>query len=311
MNPRAEAEARLGGRYAARVLEPSPPAVTQPPWYADDPVARGEVTGRRPVVSPVAGGDVSWTELVAQDPDLAGWCRERWLAATPPLRAVPETLASTRTGLHRLAESVLAPARQHANGKIGLRWTQGGFGTPFFGPDRQIRVDGLELVAVDGQGERRSPITTLAAAARHLGPGWLPGDAVLDEQPLALDGAATSFIGEFFGLATRVLETLRAGATAEQAPSRVQLWPEHFDVALELGAESAGARAAYGLSPGDDSHPEPYLYVAPWQAPAPGELWQAEGFRGAELAYATLAAAADPVSAALAFFASRRDALAG
>jgi hypothetical protein len=311
MNPRAEAEARLGGRYTARVLEPSPPAVTEPPWYADDPVARGDVTGQRPVVSPVASGDLSWSDLVAQDPNLADWCGERWLAATPHLRAVPQMLVSTRTGLHRLAESVLAPARRQVNGKFGLRWTRGGFGTPFFGPDRQVRVDGLELVAVDGQDERRAPITTLAAAGRHLGPGWLPGDAVLDEEPLALDAAAASFIGEFFGLATRVLETLRAGTSAEQTPSRVQLWPEHFDVALELGAESAGARAAYGLSPGDDSHPEPYLYVAPWQAPAPGELWQAEGFNGAELGYATLAAADDPVAAALAFFAPRRDALAG
>jgi hypothetical protein len=311
MNPRAEAEARLGGRYAARVLEPSPPAVSQPPWYADDPVARGEVTGGRPVVSPVATGDLSWTALVAQDAGLAEWCRERWLGATPPLRAVPAGLVTTRTGLHRLAESVLAPARQQVNGKLGLRWTRGGFGTPFFGPDRQVRVDGLELVAVDAQDERRAPITTLAAAARHLGPDWLPGDPDLDDEPLALDGAAASFIGEFFGLATRVLETLRASATAEQAPSRVQLWPEHFDIALELGAGSAGARAAYGLSPGDESHAEPYLYVAPWQAPAPGDLWQAEGFSGAELAYATLAAADDAVSAALAFFAPRRDALAG
>ena len=39
-NPRAEAEDILGGDYEARVLEPSPPAVTEDPW-TDDPVEPG------------------------------------------------------------------------------------------------------------------------------------------------------------------------------------------------------------------------------------------------------------------------------
>ena len=89
----------------------------------------------------------------------------------------------------------------------------------------------------------------------------------------------------------------------------MQLWPEHFDVALELGAESLGARAAYGLSPGDEAHDEPYLYVAPWQAPEPGPLWRAATFAGAELSYASLLAAPDQRGAALAFFSARLDAL--
>ncbi len=309
MNPRAEAEARLGGRYEVRVLESSPPAVDQPPWYADDPVAHGDATAERPVVSPLPGGDVTWADLAAQDPGLADWCGARWLAAAPRLAPVPPALVTTRTALHRLAGSVLAPARRRVNGKFGLRWTRGGFGTPFFGPDRQVRVDGTELVVVDGGAERSAPVTTLAAAGRQLGAGWLPGDALLDDEPLAVDEEAAAFIGQFYGLATRVLETLRADSAADEEPSRVQLWPEHFDMALELGAESAGGRAAFGLSPGDETHPEPYLYVAPWQAPEPGELWQAEGFRGAELSYASLAAADDPVTVALAFFAPRREAL--
>ena len=37
-NPRDEANQRLSGRYDARVLEPSPPAVSEGPWFADDPV---------------------------------------------------------------------------------------------------------------------------------------------------------------------------------------------------------------------------------------------------------------------------------
>ena len=102
-----------------------------------------------------------------------------------------------------------------------------------------------------------------------------------------------------------MLEELRAGADAELDPSRVQLWPEHFDMAVELGSESAGRRAGYGCSPGDDEHPEPYIYVAPWEAPPEGELWNATAFRGAELSYDELLAADDQRGHALDFFRTR------
>lgn len=115
--------------------------------------------------------------------------------------------------------------------------------------------------------------------------------------------------GDWFGFAYSVLEELRARATAAQAPSRVQIWPEHFDAALELGDEDAGARAAYGCSPGDERHPEPYIYVAPWTARPTGDLWNAQGFAGAELPYADLLAAADPRALALDFFEARAAAL--
>jgi hypothetical protein len=35
----------------------------------------------------------------------------------------------------------------------------------------------------------------------------------------------------------------------------IQLWPSHFDIALELGDEAGGGRANYGFSPCDDEHP--------------------------------------------------------
>ena len=46
-NARQEAFERLGGRYEVRVLEPSPPAVDEEPWFADDPTARGDVPDGR------------------------------------------------------------------------------------------------------------------------------------------------------------------------------------------------------------------------------------------------------------------------
>jgi len=96
----------------------------------------------------------------------------------------------------------------------------------------------------------------------------------------------------------------------------VQLWPEHFDIAVELGDAAAGARANFGASPGDAVHPEPYLYVAPWEraripraASGPDPYWN-EDF-GASLPYSALRGPAGPCDIALAFFRTGRDRLAG
>ena len=140
------------------MLEPSPPAVHEEPWFADDPVFRGDFEGE--VVSPVTSGDVLWRDLAADDPSLSEWCCERWLAAFKRLPPAPPELVATRVALHRLAERVISPVRQRANGKIGLRWTLGGFGTPFFGADAQVRVDGGELVVEVGGEERRFGLTS-------------------------------------------------------------------------------------------------------------------------------------------------------
>jgi hypothetical protein len=51
LDPRQEALERVGGEYDVRVLEPSPPPVTEPPWFADDPVARGDAPAHDRVVS--------------------------------------------------------------------------------------------------------------------------------------------------------------------------------------------------------------------------------------------------------------------
>ena len=277
MNARAEAYERLEGRYETRVLEPSPPAVADGPWFADDPVARGDVSAGRSVVSPVGTGDLRWDDLASTDSELAEWCADRWLGGYRRLGPAPPRLVPTRLALHRVAEQVVSPARRKANGKIGLRYTRGGFGTPFFDADVQVRVRGTELVVQDATGERTAPITTLDAAAEHIGRDLLPDDVRRDREQLDIDPAAAAFLGDWYGFAASVLEELRASAGDDVDPSHVQLWPEHFDLAVELGMQAAGARAAYGLSPGDDDHPEPYLYVAPWVAPAPGELWQATG----------------------------------
>jgi hypothetical protein len=276
----------LGGDYEARVLEPSPPAVTEPP-YTDDPVEPGEVPEGRELVSPVHNrGDLTWDEVVRQEPDLAPWCAERWLGAWKRLEPLPATFAETQVALHKVAVAVVAPARKPEN-EISLRYTRGGFGTPFFeqdGLDCQVRVEHGELVRQRGTGESTEPL------------------------PREADGAAAGALGDFYGFGCSVLEQLRADEP-DGDPSLVRIWPEHFDIAIELGSESAGQRGDFGASPGDENHPEPYLYVTAWTAEVSGELWNATAFRGAELGYSELLAAEDQRQAALDFMHERYRAL--
>lgn len=321
LDPRAEAEARLDGRYHALVLEPSPPAVGAP-WFADDPTVPGplECDGDRPLVSPVGNGDVTWSDLCADDPDLADWCAARSLACWPTLPpAVPDDLVTTRLALHAVAEHVVCPARFHANGKIGLRFARGGFATPYFwggGDTRQVRVEADALVVTDGGGVHRHSLTTLGEAAEAAGvaPGapvevFTPTTEANAAAPLAIDPASAALLGQWFGLAAAVLEQLRADLPAGDPPARVQLWPEHFDLATDLGAEADGSRITVGASPGDAAIPEPYLYVLPWAEVERGGFWNAESFTGAQLRYAALAGVDDPRSAALQFFHQAREAL--
>jgi hypothetical protein len=105
-----------------------------------------------------------------------------------------------------------------------------------------------------------------------------------------------------------LLEELRADPASAPA-GRTQLWPEHFDAAVDLGPEGR-ARAIYGASPGDDAVGEPYLYVLPAEPPASGALWNATSFAGAILPLGELVDAADQRGAALAFMRARREALA-
>jgi hypothetical protein len=284
-HPRAEAVEILGGDYEATVLEPSPPPVNEPP-FADDPVAPPEVPDGRLLVSPVRHhGDLSWDEVARSRPDIADWCAERWLGAWKPLAPLPGTFAATRKALHRIAEEIVSAERMPEN-EIALRYTRGGYGTPFFehdGAECQVRVEHGELVRQRNAEELREPIA-------------------------GVDPASATALGDFYGFACSVLEYERA-EEGDEDPSLVQLWPEHFDIAFELGFEDHGQRANYGASPGDADHDEPYLYVGPWDTSVSGEIWNATGFPGAELTYSELLAAPDQRRAALDFFHSRHRAL--
>lgn len=305
-NARMEATAQLPEGYEARVLEPSPPANTDPDWYADDPTDPTGASGT--VVTPIPGEGITWTELVATRPDLADYAADQWLGAYRPLAGLPDAYDQARRALHQLAFFAVAPKRYEATGKLALRYTHGGFGTPFFGDDEQVRVEGDLLVHQHGERLASTPITTLDAAGRFLGityqSKWFEGfhDPLPTWDPnvdLAVDPEVTAVISEWFGFATSVLEEARRTPGAEDV-SRVQLWPEHFDPAFEMGPQSS--RASYGASPGDDAHPEPYLYVAAWgEIDRADPYWNDPNFNGASLSYREILTAGDQRRVALEF----------
>ncbi|HEX5617667.1 MAG TPA: hypothetical protein VFX51_04575 [Solirubrobacteraceae bacterium] len=217
------------------------------------------------------------------------------------LQPLPPTFATTVAALHSVAEQIVAPARKPDN-EIALEATPGGFGTPPFDHDgigQQVRVDGVELVYAAGGQERRAALTSLEDA-RRLVAGLVPAGP-LSGEPLEVDAEAAARLADWYAFGAAIL-----GEIADATASPARLWPEHFDLAIEMGDQ----RANYGFSPGDEQHPEPYAYVSPWTADVAGELWQATGFPGAELTYAELLSAPNQRSAALEFFTTRKEALA-
>ena len=219
------------------------------------------------------------------------------------LKPLPEGYTETREALRRLAVYVLSPARKAVAGRIGLRPTPGGFGTPPFGEDESVRVQRDALIRQRGASSQSAPITSLSAAAAFAGVTLSDDPGVGHDIPelgdpdaqLPVSPAAASALGEFYGFSGSVLEDFRAELNASGAEcSAVQLWPEHFD----LGCNIEGVN--FGCSPGDGYSPEPYIYVGPWNSEGlEGDFWNAPF--GATLDYKVLLDSEDQRGAALEF----------
>jgi hypothetical protein len=200
------------------------------------------------------------------------------------------TRVATRLALHGVAELVLAGPQFHLSGTIELRSVPGGFGTV---ADPDIRVIGHELVAgqvrtaLAGQtidelagacGLSATPLSDVYAE----GPGLVGGDRV------EVDPLAAAEVARAFEIGDAALRTL--------APDhRPILWPEHFDIAIDVDEVN------YGVSPGDSHLDQPYAYVGPWQRDNyRGEFWNSPF--GAARALAELG----DVDGVLTFFAEGR-----
>jgi hypothetical protein len=303
-NARTEAAAVAGANV--RVLEPSPPAVAGD-FFADDPAVADEPDA----VTPTSATATTWNDLAAANPTIAEYARDHWLGPYKPLAPVPADYVIGRHDFHRLAYGVVSNARKQVNGKFGLRYTHRGFGTPFFGEDQQVRVEGNDLIVQRGDSAISEPITTLEQAAKLAGTVANAAQAEHDtielgdlDRMLETSAEVGEFLGDWFGFVASVLEEIRLLGDDNDNVSRVQIWPGHFDPAIEIGNADAGHRGSYGGSPGDAHHDEPYLYVGPWgDVDGDHPHWNAVGYTGAGLAYAALLTADDPRAMAIAFFA--------
>src|SRR4029077_1796044 len=83
-------------------------------------------------------------------------------------------------------------------------------------------------------------------------------------------------------------------------PATIQLWPEHLDVATNVGV-GRDRRVNLGFSPGDSFEALPYAYVGPWGAERPGDpaYWNAPF--GAVLRRADLRRSVDALTACIEF----------
>ncbi|HET9204242.1 MAG TPA: hypothetical protein VFP67_13995 [Acidimicrobiia bacterium] len=224
---------------------------------------------------------------------------------------LPDDFQFARDQLHQLAFFALAPARYASEERMGLRSTPGGFGTPEY-DGKVSRVEGSLLVQETGGEVATQAITTIRAAAEFFGVAydvdWFTGfkdplPAMEPDRPLRVEDEPARALADWFAFGSRLLERLRGEGNAADEVSEVQLWPEHFDPAIEMGSEAEGRRASYGASPGDRGHLEPYLYVSAWgEIDRDDPFWNDRHFNGASLPYVTLLEAEDQERVALEFF---------
>ena len=231
-----------------------------------------------------------------------------------PLRPLPDSFATTRDTLQRVATHILARRRHQLCGKLGLRVAPGGIGTPSCGPDHEVlRISGTRLIReVTGSAARTTALDLAAATledaaeladvdlsapfdAGHDTPSMGDPGSVLD-----VDAASADALAAWFRFGWAVLDETVAGLGPAAESSVVQLWPEHFDAGCDVAA-APGRRLNLGASPGDSFSAQPYLYVGPWDPERPGDpgYWNAPF--GAVLTYEQLLTSPDPTAVAVAF----------
>jgi hypothetical protein len=202
---------------------------------------------------------------------------------------LPTEFAASRSTLHRVATHVVARRRHAVTGRFGLRASPGGFATPAFGDGPEVvRVSHGALVRETASGAEYAPLegSTLRSLATFVGVDLAvefsvgrdtPALGQVDE-PLVVDAGSSAVLADWYASGWQALDAVVAMLPAGSAPAVVQLWPEHFDAATNVAVgtgreptrESTDRRCNLGVSPGDASSDEPYVYVGPWGDERPG-----------------------------------------
>jgi hypothetical protein len=120
------------------------------------------------------------------------------------------------------------------------------------------------------------------------------------------DQAIASDIADIFGWSAMLFEAMKPGLSGDCSP--VLLFPHHFDVSMSW-FPSEKLQYTLGFLFGDETIPEPYLYVTAYPEPAEftnlslasPAYWQVNGFSGAILKCGDVAHLPDPTGTAGAF----------
>ncbi len=127
-----------------------------------------------------------------------------------------------------------------------------------------------------------------------VSPGYeLPDHPIARGAPFTAAPEACAEVGRWLDAADAAITEL---AARTEGASDVRCWPHHFDLAtlvtVERAADGSASRTiGVGLSPGDESYPEPYAYVSPWPypdakahlPPLPVGCWHRDGYTAAIL----------------------------
>jgi len=167
----------------------------------------------------------------------------------------------TRRQLRGVAESLIAGPQYRAAGTVRLAVRPDGFA----GAAIPLAVRGTELILPNDA----VPLAgSLAEVAQIAGVDVGPPDGVYDivdplplDANLKIDAPAAEWIYRSHYAGGHAIKKV----LPQQHPV---LWPEHFDVA------ATEDEVNYGVSAGDDYHPNPYAYVGPWTQRS-GAFWNA------------------------------------
>jgi len=183
-----------------------------------------------------------------------------------------------------------------------------------------------EEFAEDLAGQSAADIASfLDDSLRAIGvdPALAPGDEIRSDQRFpGYSAVQAAAVQRALASVSAALEVFRAGIREEASP--IQIWPHHFDLSMiwlpghgvpgedPADEESADMQMNFGFALGDETFAEPYFYITAYPLPAalpglelpPGTMWQHDGFSGAVLAYAHLAALPEPEKYLLALWAT-------
>jgi len=259
-----------------------------------------------------------------------------------PLGAVaPTALAEARLKLHHAAQIVSGVGRtllpkQDDDSHTNLGWDRrlGALVSRRVERDRPfsaaLEFVALRLMLLDENDEalvtaslRRMTVDEgyawlgegVAARLGHvLESGFAPLHYELPDHPVASgarfvveDQSAFSELARWFHNADLLFAELRA---AEPKMSEVRCWPHHFDLGALITLDD-GKQIGLGMSPGDSTYEQPYLYCSPYPQPSPDDLpaldaighWHTEGFVSVVLPGDRLVVEQDQPTAARAYLA--------